>query len=34
MGMDGVDLLRITDGKITEMWLFSDDPAAEDIFWG
>ncbi|MDX3525451.1 hypothetical protein P1P75_03135 [Streptomyces sp. ID05-39B] len=34
MGMDGVDLLRIGNGKITEMWLFSADPAAEDAFWG
>jgi ketosteroid isomerase-like protein len=34
MGMDGVDLLRIENGKITEMWLFSGDPAAEDVFWG
>jgi ketosteroid isomerase-like protein len=34
MSMDGVDLLRITGGKITEMWLFSGDPAAEDAFWG
>ncbi|MER5218358.1 nuclear transport factor 2 family protein [Streptomyces sp. NPDC002838] len=34
MSMDGVDLLRIAGGKITEMWLFSADPAAEDAFWG
>lgn len=34
MSMNGVDLLRITDGKITEMWLFSEDPATEDAFWG
>ncbi|RKS08543.1 hypothetical protein DFP74_4253 [Nocardiopsis sp. Huas11] len=34
MSMDGVDLLRVTDGRITEMWLFSGDPAAEDAFWG
>ncbi|MFI7296159.1 nuclear transport factor 2 family protein [Streptomyces sp. NPDC050121] len=34
MTMDGVDLLRIADGKITEMWLFSEDPATEDAFWG
>ncbi|MGA5509048.1 nuclear transport factor 2 family protein [Streptomyces umbrinus] len=34
MSMDGVDLLRIENGKITEMWLFSADPAAEDTFWG
>lgn len=34
MAMDGVDLLRITDGKIAEMWLFSTDAAAEDAFWG
>ncbi|GAQ50275.1 nuclear transport factor 2 family protein [Streptomyces acidiscabies] len=34
MSMDGVDVLRIENGKITEMWLFSEDPAAEDAFWG
>lgn len=34
MAMDGVDLLRITDGTIAEVWLFSADPAAEDAFWG
>ncbi|QNP68833.1 nuclear transport factor 2 family protein [Streptomyces roseirectus] len=34
MAMDGVDLLRITGGKITEMWLFSGDQNAEDAFWG
>jgi ketosteroid isomerase-like protein len=34
MSMDGVDVLRIDGGKVTEMWLFSADPAAEDAFWG
>ena len=34
MSMDGVDVLRIENGKIIEMWLFSADPAAEDVFWG
>ncbi|WP_328835398.1 nuclear transport factor 2 family protein [Streptomyces europaeiscabiei] len=34
MSMDGVDVLRIENGRITEMWLFSADPAAEDAFWG
>ncbi|MFG3408864.1 nuclear transport factor 2 family protein [Streptomyces sp. NPDC048142] len=34
MAMDGVDLLRIKDGSIVEVWLFSGDPAAEDAFWG
>jgi uncharacterized protein len=34
MSMDGVDVLRIVNGKITEMWLFSADPATEDAFWG
>jgi uncharacterized protein len=33
LSMDGVDLMRIEDGKIKEVWLFSDDPAAEDAFW-
>jgi ketosteroid isomerase-like protein len=34
MSMDGVDLLRIQDGKVAEAWLFSADQAAEDAFWG
>ena len=34
MSMDGVDVLRLEDGKIVEMWLFSGDQAAEDDFWG
>jgi ketosteroid isomerase-like protein len=34
MSMDGVDLLRIADGKIVEVWLFSADQPAEDVFWG
>ncbi|TDD48200.1 nuclear transport factor 2 family protein [Kribbella antibiotica] len=34
MAMDGVDLMRVQDGKIIEMWLFSGDQTAEDAFWG
>lgn len=34
MSMDGVDVLRLEDGKIVEMWLFFGDQAAEDAFWG
>jgi uncharacterized protein len=30
----GLDLLRIADGKIVEVWLFSSDPKQEDAFWG
>ena len=30
----GIDLLRIVDGKIVEVWLFSSDPEQEDTFWG
>lgn len=30
----GVDLLRIADGRIVEVRLFSSDPAQEDAFWG
>lgn len=30
----GVDLLRIVDGKIVEVRLFSSDSAQEDTFWG
>jgi len=34
MSMDGVDMLRVEDGRIAEMWLFSADQDAEDAFWG
>lgn len=34
MSMDGVDVLRIADDKIAEVWLFSADQPAEDLFWG
>jgi ketosteroid isomerase-like protein len=31
--MSGVDLMRVADGKIREVFLFSGDQAAEDAFW-
>ncbi|SED57768.1 nuclear transport factor 2 family protein [Rhodobacter sp. 24-YEA-8] len=34
MAMNGIDLLRIEGGRIREVWLFSEDQAAEDRFWG
>jgi len=34
MSMKGIDVLRVEDGKIAEMWLFSADQDAEDAFWG
>ncbi|MDA8520168.1 nuclear transport factor 2 family protein [Acidovorax sp. NCPPB 4044] len=30
----GVDLIRIEDGKIAEVRLFSSDQVQEDLFWG
>jgi hypothetical protein len=33
MAMAGVDLMRIENGKIKEVWLFSGDQEAEDHFW-
>jgi ketosteroid isomerase-like protein len=33
IAMDGVDLMRVADGRIKEVWLFSADQAAEDAFW-
>ncbi|HEX5687261.1 MAG TPA: nuclear transport factor 2 family protein [Ideonella sp.] len=30
----GIDLVRIEDGQIAEVRLFSSDPAQEDAFWG
>lgn len=34
ISMSGVDILRIADERIREVWLFSEDQAAEDAFWG
>jgi ketosteroid isomerase-like protein len=34
VSMNGVDLMKIKDGKIKEVYLFSGDSAAEDEFWG
>ena len=34
ISMEGVDLMRISNGKIQEVWLFSEDQEAEDNFWG
>lgn len=34
MDVVGVDLLRVADGKVAEVWLFTADPAEEDAFWG
>ena len=33
MSMLGIDLMRIDNGRIAEMWLFSSDQEAEDRFW-
>lgn len=30
----GVDVFRVVDGRIAEVWLISEDQAAEDRFWG
>lgn len=34
LASDGIDLLRIADGKIVEAWLFTEDQDAENTFWG
>jgi uncharacterized protein len=34
LAQPGIDLLRIKDGKVVEVWLFSSDQQAEDQFWG
>jgi hypothetical protein len=34
ISMVGLDVLRVEDGLIREVWLFSEDQAAEDAFWG
>lgn len=30
----GVDIFRVEDGRIAEVWLISEDQVAEDLFWG
>jgi ketosteroid isomerase-like protein len=30
----GIDVFRVEDDLIAEVWLFSEDQAAEDAFWG
>lgn len=32
--MTGVDMFEVVDEKIVQVWLFSEDQAAEDEFWG
>ena len=34
LDMNGIDLFEVIGGKITKVWLFSEDQAAEDKFWG
>jgi ketosteroid isomerase-like protein len=31
---DGIQLFHVTDGKVTEQWLYPGDPYASDEFWG
>ena len=31
--MNGNDLYEVVDGKIAQVWLFSEDQPAEDEFW-
>lgn len=33
MSMGGIDLLRVENGQIKEVCLFSEDQATEDAFW-
>lgn len=34
MEMNGNDLFEVVDGKIVQVWLFSEDQDVEDEFWG
>lgn len=34
LDMSGIDLFKIENDKITEVWLFSDNQQDEDAFWG
>ena len=31
--MNGIDLFEVVNGKIVQVWLFSEDQTAEDLFW-
>ena len=33
VNMNGNDLFEVVDGKIVQVWLFSEDQDAEDLFW-
>lgn len=33
LNMNGIDLFRIENGKIQEVWLFSSNQTLEDAFW-
>lgn len=33
LDQSGIDVFRVADGLIAEVWLFSADQAAEDLFW-
>lgn len=32
--MNGVDLFEVVNGKIVQVWLFSENQDSEDAFWG
>lgn len=34
LNMNGIDLFRMENGKIQEVWLFSSEQTVEDAFWG
>lgn len=34
LSQSGIDLMRVVDGKIVEVWLFSSNQQQEDTFWG
>lgn len=33
LDMTGIDLFEVKEGKITQVWLFSEDQQKEDAFW-
>ncbi len=34
LDMQGIDLFKVEEGKITAVWLFSENQTEEDNFWG
>jgi len=34
LDLHGVDVFRVVDDRVAEVWLISEDQSVEDVFWG